>query len=830
MNIRVSRVPNSSRSSILERPKPIHPETLVLLRLRGSFLLPVLSLALVASIATPLEAQRPPNSNPYYQQLRNLLPGGEVIQLSNFELRRDAATFTFSRGEVAFFGEVNGKVTGAVFEGAGHLRLAPPTAEEQHNLAILNHSESFDEDFDQVVLRFTDSTAAELRKASTGKGTFGKEFGSAAIDLHNFGRLKVYTNYDLRLLEDVLSPSQGGYFLAAIRGRKNPHLIFTLDPHGARRVSPEEISLMSWNDWGEAYLAAFHLSSEKGEDAGSSNEQNSPYRIDNEKLDTTIEKGGFLSGLATVHILALQDGVAVVPLTLFPTLRVSRVETDKGEALDFVQEKKEEDSDFGVILSAPLKKDEAATVRVAYGGKDVVANEGGQNYYPVARQSWYPNAARGLGDYATYEMTFRVPKGLELIATGTKTSEVEEGKYTVTEWKTDVPLAVVGFNLGKFTMKEGKVEGKLGDDLAIDAYANTTPPDEFANMGEASLGNFDAPGMLPVELSQAEVAARIYSNYFGALPFARVAVTQQFACNYGQSWPMLVYLPICGFLDTTQQHFMGLRPEDMYWKVVTPHEVAHQWWGQTVGFRSYRDQWMSEGFANTSASIFLQLTRPKANDFRDFWKQQLRLITEKNAQGFRPIDVGPVTMGFRLSTERTGWGVYQNLVYPKGAYILHMIRMMMWAPKEGDQRFIETMRDFVSTYRLQAATTEDFKAIVEKHMSPQMDLDGNHRMDWFFNEYVYGTALPAYHFDCQVTPSGDGTSLHLKLTQSGVGPEFKMLVPIYVELGDGSIIHLGSARISGSSDLEKTAQLPKLPSPVKRVMLNYYYDVLSTEN
>ena len=181
------------------------------------------------------------------------------------------------------------------------------------------------------------------------------------------------------------------------------------------------------------------------------------------------------------------------------------------------------------------------------------------------------------------------------------------------------------------------------------------------------------------------MAAQIYTDYFGPLPFAQGRTHAAVACNYGQSWPMLVYLPICGFLDATQQHFLGLRPEDMYWKVVTPHEVAHQWWGQTVGFRSYRDQWMSEGFANTSASIFLQATRPKPDEFREFWKQQRKLITEKNAQGFRPIDVGPVTMGFRLSTQKTGWDIYQNLVYPKGAYILHMIRMMMWTPKEGDR-------------------------------------------------------------------------------------------------------------------------------------------------
>jgi hypothetical protein len=84
----------------------------------------------------------------------------------------------------------------------------------------------------------------------------------------------------------------------------------------------------------------------------------------------------------------------------------------------------------------------------------------------------------------------------------------------------------------------------------------------------------------------------------------------------------------------------------------------------------------------------LSFCSPRArtpNDFRDFWKQLKTQLTERNADGFRPIDVGPVTMGFRLSTPKTGWSIYQNLVYPKGAYILHMIRMMMYSPQTGDE-------------------------------------------------------------------------------------------------------------------------------------------------
>ncbi len=799
---------------------------------------------LLSSCSATLIAQRPANGNPYYQQLRGLLPGGEVIAVKDLEIKRDAATFTLRSGNIAFYGQVNGKVTGAVFKGDGHFHLTPHTAQERHNLAITNHSEEFDEDFDQAVMRFTDSTADELRKASSGAGQPGSEYASAAQEFHNFMRTKLKDNLDLRLLEDVLSPAQGGYFTVAIRGKQNHHMIFTLDPHGVEELAPEEVSLLIYNDWGPSWPTAFHQASDAAQGGGSGHERNGAFRIDNEDLDVSIEKSGFLTGLATVHIIAEQDGAAVAPLELYPTLRVSKVETDKAAPLDYVQEKKDEDSDFGVVLAAPLKKGESATIRIAYGGKDVVMNEGNQNYYPVARESWYPNSALGLGDYATYHMTFHLPKGLQIIATGTKVSDKTEGKITTTEWKTEVPLAVVGFNLGDFTMKEAIVPGKLGDNLTIDAYANNNPPDMFAHVtsvedqdslgpggsGSSPVGNISTKSMLPVALSQGEVAARIYTDYFGPLPFAKVALTQQFACGYGQSWPMLVYLPICGFLDPTQQHAFHLNPADMYWKVVTPHEVAHQWWGQTVGFRSYRDQWMSEGFAQTSASIFLLATRPKPDDFREFWKEQRKLITEKNTMGFRPIDVGPVTMGFRLSTEKTGWDIYQNLVYPKGAYILHMIRAMMWSPKDGDDRFKATMHDFLSTYRLQAATTEDFKAIVEKHMSPGMDIMGNHRMDWFFDEYVYGTELPTYHFESQITPNGDAASLHIKLTQSGVPPTFRMMVPLYLELADGRVVRWVSGTITGSSSIDQTVALPKTPSPVKRVLINYNYDVLAVEN
>lgn len=794
-------------------------------------------------------AQRTPNTNASYQQIRGLLPGGEVVNVKDLVLKRDAAIFTFHGGSFAFYGQVNGKITGAVFKGEGHLHLAPANRQEQHNLSILTNASEFDEDFDHAVLRFTDATAEELHKASTGAGAADHEFTSIAQQAHDYDRTKLGDNIDLRLLQDVLGSAPCGYFRAEIHGKKNHHLLLALDPHGLDGVAPEEMALTAINDWGASVLYSGYLASDVARTAPGLDFDNSTYRIEHDDLDTTIEKSGFLTALATVRLTAREDGLAVVPLTLHPTLRVSKVETEKGEQLDFVQEKKDEDADFGVLLAAPLKKGEATTLRIAYGGKDVVHNEGGSNYYPTARESWYPNAIHQLGNFTTYQMTFRVPKGMQLVATGTKLSDKTDGKEAITVWKTEQPLAMIGFNLGKFVTKEATVKSKQGDTVVLDAYANTELPNylkQFADgdqsprqigsrsiedtSGSSLLATLNTTSMLPVQLSQGQAATQIYTQYFGATPFAKIALTQQSACNYGQSWPMLVYLPICGFLDQTQQHTLGLDPTNIYWRIVTPHEVAHQWWGQTVGWRSYRDQWMSEGFANASAAIFLLATHSKPDEYREFWKNERRQITEKNAQGFRPIDVGPVTMGLRLSTEKTGENIYRNLVYPKGAYILHSIQMMMWNPREGDARFIETMHDFVATYKMKTATTEDFKAIVEKHMSPAMDLDSSHTMDWFFNEYVYGTGLPNYHFESQITPSGEGSTLHIKLTQTGVADNFKNIVPIYLEFADGKVTRLGAVRIAGGGSIEQNIPLPKLSSPAKRALINYYYDVLCTEN
>jgi hypothetical protein len=325
-------------------------------------------------------------------------------------------------------------------------------------------------------------------------------------------------------------------------------------------------------------------------------------------------------------------------------------------------------------------------------------------------------------------------------------------------------------------------------------------------------------------LAEGELAVQVYTDFFGPASFTHLQITQQTACNFGQSWPGLVWVPICYYFDTTVRHELGMDWGDRgYWKVVTPHEVAHQWWGNTVGYSSGRDQWMSEGFADMSASLYLSMIEQDRKKFLAFWRDERQLLLERDAQGFRAIDVGPLTMGYRASNFRTGGGITRRLIYPKGAYVLHMIRMMMFDSHNGDARFKETMHDFVDTYRGKPATTEDFKAMVEKHMNRGMDLDGNQKMDWFFNQYVYGTGIAQYAFQVSLEPTPDGKS-HLKgaITRTGVPDSWKDSVAVYGHVGDKTF-RLGVLGVTHSSEPLDI----NLPMKVDRVSLNDFEDLLA---
>ncbi len=790
---------------------------------------------LFTSFLPDYAADNPPaarNSDPTYQQLRNLTLSGEAVSVNNFELKRDAGTFHLHSGTVCFVTPVQGKVTGAVFVGEGNFVLDPPLESERNSLKLLTKENEFSESFTQAVFRFTDSTYADIKKASSPAS--GGCDTNALKDSQNTTRHKFKNNLEARILEDVLSPEPGGLFVAFIHGKRySDKEIYEVEPnHGTDHVSFRTYEENKWGHW-----ALFNFSGEH--QPGSFGQL---MRIEHQQLDVSFERNGSLSGKATTDFVARRNGVRVVPLDLFPPLRVQSV-TANGQPLAFIQEDKNDDGDFAVILPKPLSAGEKLAITTIYGGKEAVSNEGSGNYFPVARMNWYPNdPGASFGEYALYDMTLRIPKGMKMAATGVLVSESNEGGQNVTVWKSENPQTVAGFSFGRFKEEEAKL---TKPEYFIQSYANEESPDwvnslqhavhddlpsQGSHMGEMALGSMSTVSLNKKALAEGELAVQLYTDYFGPSLFKHLQLTQQTACDFGQSWPELVWIPICYYFDTTVRNQLGLDQGDRgYWKVVTPHEVAHQWWGHTVGFASGRDQWMSEGFAELSASLYVSMIEKNPKKFIEFWNDERELLLERDAQGFRAIDVGPLTMGYRANNSRTGLNVTRHLIYPKGAYILHMIRMMMWDRKTGDQNFKAAMQDFLKTYSGKAATTEDFKAMMEKHMTAEMDLEGNHRLDWFFNEYVYGTALPTYKITYTFDKDANGDVVFgFKVTQSGVDDKFRMIVPIYLELTDGRTVNLGRARLVGNTSVEQTVPIKGLKDVPKRALVNYNDDVLAS--
>jgi hypothetical protein len=790
------------------------------------------------------------NNDPLYVQLRHIAAQQDAIPVKDFTLKRDAGTFVFKSGAFHLVAPVNGKITGAVFTGEATFTVKPPIESERRYLAILTKGQPFEEEFGSAVFRFTDGTEEEIKKAAVKDApASGGDVNGLFSDIQQQLRKKLKNNLEVRILEDVMSGEPGGKFTAFIKGRKySDKEIFDVDPHGVVcyfpvlalqhqapfPVDPEEVAFMIWDTDRLGIWTAFHYAAEYAAGKANSDEQNLPFTIEHQKLDTAIDKRAHLKGISETKITAMQDGIRVLPLNLFPTLRVETVTGADHEQLAFIQEPKFDDANFAVILPKPLKRGESYTFITRYAGKDAISDEGGGNYFPIARDDWYPSL--GFGHYTTYEMTFHIPKGLKMVATGKKLEDKDSGDENFSRWDSEVSQAVAGFNFGKFKREEGKPFREK--DYLLETFVNPEPPAMFNALtgaggvgGELGTGNMSTIELMKKAMAEAQVAIDIYTNYFGDAPYKRLAMTQQTDPGFGQSWPGLVYLPITYFLDSTALHALGFDDPRGYFTIVGPHEIAHQWWGHTVGFNSYRDQWISEGFAEMSASIFIQFIQSQKNldPYHKFWADERWLLNREDNQHRKAYQVGPVTLGYRLINGKSGGSVPRELIYPKGGYILQMVRYMLRNERSNDPdvNFKRMMHDFVKTYTNKIASTEDFKAVLEKYMTPEMDLGGNRKMDWFFDEYVYGTDYPKYKFEHSFKTDGNGDAVvHFKLTQSNVSDNFRMLVPLYLVMNDGRVIRLGGAKLVGNRTIEQDFPLKGLQDKPKRMVAAYYDDVL----
>lgn len=781
-------------------------------------------------------------SDPTYEALRAARPDGRSVPVTNLVLERDAFRFTFASGAFHFLAPVEGRTFGAVFAGQGSYELKPASAAEKKHLQLSTRQpalETLTDQFDELVLLFGDGTAKEIEgHAAATKGAPDARAKSIYDAYLKKQKDDFLLNVHARILQDFLNgwDERSTAFFAYVDGKQYPPAASIFDRRGIGSFAAE-LSFLGGEETALLVVdpdngGLWYLSARK-EDAKSGRGKPHPALADaiHYTIDTTIEKNKNLTAETTLEIRPVVENVRVLPLLIYPELKISSASYRRGDAgewtpIPFVQEQanvsalkklfRDEitDSEASVVFPAPLKRGEQIFLRISYGGSGVIKEGSRDEFYIGARESWYPNLSI-FTDPALFDLTFRAHKSNDVISVGTLTGTRVEGDQKITTWKSDVPMRVAGFNFGKFK----KVERDDADSkLKIEVYTN-------------QLSSRDASGLADAAIADAMNTARIAKLFFGDPPFKRLGVTQQTAWFYGQSWPTLVFMPTSAFVDSTSQ-VLGMGEEagslgvaiagrirEEFLNSVGAHEVAHQWWGHLVGWQSYRDQWLSEGFSQFTAALVVQHTMT-GKEYSEFWERERKRILEKKAGSLANYEAGAITQGHRLTTRRTPAAGFA-MMYSKGAYVLHMLRSMMRDAKAAnpDQAFIAMMRDYVASYSMKNPSTDDFQRIVSKHMGGDMS--------WFFNQWVHGTEIPTLKSTLQIREIGGGKyKLSGTVSQEGVSKEFRVVVPIYVDFGKNQIAQIGSVPLTGPSTYTADIDLP-LPKKPRRVVINAMNEVLS---
>jgi hypothetical protein len=732
-------------------------------------------------------------------------------------LRRGDATLLFDEGKLAFFFALDGRITGAVFSGRGHALAAPRDPVEKQQMARFLNAAVLDEDFTSAYMRFTGETAQELlselraaKAPAESDDAFASRWNEIAAQFN--------PGQSLRMLDALLTESPKPYFYAGVDGTvTGPFDIF----YDLQREEPFRLGQprhASGRNTGPSYYDVWVSYALPGDAGGSA-----AFRALNYAIDTTIEANRQLEATATVEFAAISGGERLLPFALARSLTVDGVTDGQGASVSFFQTESwgaPVNSEGGadslcVVLPQAISATQHFRLQFHYHG-NVISDAGNGVLVVQARDSWYPHLG-DAADFADYELTMRWPRKMQLVATGTKMDERIDGDTRVGHWRSEHPIPVAGFNLGEYASSSVTESG-----YSVDIYANREleqalrnrlqpPPNALDRSAVGRIGNADRAKIFGEGISPEapprpadalkdlgnEIAnsVRFYETFSGPFPFHTLSVSQ-IPGSFGQGWPGLLYLSTYAYLSPDAQRQAGLSAagQEHFTQLVPFHEVAHQWWGNVVGWSSYRDQWIDEAIASYLALMFADSHKYPDHPLH-VWLERFRkaLLAKPDNGDEAAAETGALTLGSRLNSSKAPLD-YDVMIYSKGSWVIHMLREMLRQPKaqNPDARFVLLLQTLASKYAYRALSTADLQKEVEAVMTPSMDLEGGHSMEWFFDEWIRGTGIPRYHVEFTSHAMGKGFLVKGTLTQTGVPRSFIAPVPIYATSAMGHPIYLGT--------------------------------------
>jgi hypothetical protein len=359
------------------------------------------------------------------------------------------------------------------------------------------------------------------------------------------------------------------------------------------------------------------------------------------------------------------------------------------------------------------------------GTQPIISTLSQPTYAPV----WWP-CIDHPADKAIVQMDVNVPGDLVAVSNGVLAGTVAEPDGTVTyQWRSGYPISTYLVS------------------LAISNYATWTETYQPVTGGPPMpVQHWVYPEHLSAaqtDLSVTVPMLEFFSTKFVEYPFADEkyghaifnfggGMEHQTATSYGAS-----------LIKGTHQYD---------W--IVAHELAHQWWGNSVSPASWDDIWLNEGFATYSEALW--------------WEHRY------GAAGLRAYAGSLDTRPFCGTVLAPTCGLFSNTVYDKGGWVMHMLRRVT-----GDEAFFEGLRDYERAHHLSNASTADFQAAMEA--ASGIDLDD------FFTQWLTRAGEPTFEWGWTAAATPSGWVTYVRLDQIQGGAPFKVPVDLLVVTASGSV-------------------------------------------
>ena len=659
-------------------------------------------------------------------------------------------TLTLPQG-MAFVADTGQGVTALVLLGEGELEFAPRPEVEQGQMRIFAGDDALRTTFTSAFIRMNPNDFDRLvSRDALLERTIGPRDFEVAQSLFDDYAPESYLVDIGRLTDDQwwVLPNQGDLVvelrtphyddLTYVKSRRNPEDVRLFDREGRRNI-------------------AVYASEEKLATRGRFYNEDDliDYDIENYDLDVVfLPKQDWIDGQATLTISAVRN-LSVMSVRIADALTVESVAAEPFGPLFPLRTPGQNT----MVLNLPsvVAAGDTFTLTVDYSGElpaeaadhqPVVPrsislidssrllqqtmfqprSEPEPHYLYSSRSYWYPQST--VTDFAPATLRITVPPDFEAVASGElagapvelygeDSGGMPDGSRRY-RFEATRPIRYLATVLSKFvTVAPGEVQLPIMD-------------------GEAAVGAVDPARLrLSVEANprqrrragdvseRAQEILSFYTSLVGEPPYSSVTVAlveSELPGGHSPAHLSLIHQP--------------MREDDRLWQrdpvyfreapdFFLAHELAHQWWGQAVGWSNYHEQWLSEGFAQYFAALYAK--RAQGDDtFR-------RIMRQMREWAMQQSDQGPVSLGYRLGHIKQDTRIFRALVYNKGAMVLHMLNRLL-----GDDAFFRGVRRFYADWQFRKAGTEDLRRAFEQESDVSLTR--------FFDRYIHETGLPDLSF------------------------------------------------------------------------------------